>query len=62
MSRIGKKLIKIPEGTEVKIDDQVITITGSKGTLSRKIPSFIFCTFTEKAKTIKLDTLKVSED
>ena len=32
MSRIGKKPIEIPSGVEVKIDGNVITVKGSKGT------------------------------
>ena len=36
MSRIGKKPIKIPEGVDVKIDNNSVTVTGSKGELSQK--------------------------
>ena len=34
MSRIGKKPIEIPAGVEVKIDGNVVTVKGPKGTLS----------------------------
>jgi large subunit ribosomal protein L6 len=37
MSRIGKKPILIPEGVEVKIEGQKVTIKGPKGELSREI-------------------------
>ena len=37
MSRIGKKPIEIPQGVEVKIDGQKITVKGPKGTLERII-------------------------
>jgi len=37
MSRIGKKPILIPEGVEVKIDDQKVTIRGPKGELFQEI-------------------------
>ena len=37
MSRIGKKPIKIPEGVEVKIEGDLVTIKGPKGELSREI-------------------------
>ena len=37
MSRIGKKPIQIPEGVEVKIEDNLISVRGPKGELSRKI-------------------------
>lgn len=38
MSRIGKQPILIPEGVEVTIDGQKITIKGSKGELSHILP------------------------
>ncbi len=37
MSRIGNKHIVIPEGVEVKVDGQKITVKGPKGTLEREI-------------------------
>ena len=37
MSRIGNKHIVIPEGVEVKLDGQKITVKGPKGTLEREI-------------------------
>ena len=37
MSRIGNKHIVIPEGVEVKLDGQKITVKGLKGTLEREI-------------------------
>jgi len=37
MSKIGKKLIAIPEGVEVKIDGQALEAKGSKGTLALTI-------------------------
>ena len=38
MSRIGKQPITVPAGVEVKIDaDNVITVKGPKGTLTRKL-------------------------
>ena len=36
MSRIGKKPIEIPEGVDIKIDKQSITVKGPKGELSRE--------------------------
>jgi large subunit ribosomal protein L6 len=41
MSRLGKKPIMIPAGTEVKTDGFAITVKGPQGTLSRKIPQAI---------------------
>lgn len=37
MSRIGKKPITIPEGVEVKLDGNKISVKGPKGTLEREI-------------------------
>ena len=37
MSRIGNKPITIPEGVEVALDNDVITVKGPKGTLTRTI-------------------------
>ena len=37
MSRIGKNPITIPAGVDVKIDGNVITVKGAKGTLTQKI-------------------------
>ncbi len=37
MSRIGKNPIAIPAGVDVKLDGNVITVKGAKGTLTQKI-------------------------
>lgn len=39
MSRIGRMPITIPAGVDVKLDGNVITVKGPKGTLTRKIES-----------------------
>ena len=36
MSRIGKKPISVPSGVEVKCDENLVTVKGAKGTLSRQ--------------------------
>ena len=41
MSRIGKKPIEIPEGVEVKIDNNVVSVKGPKGSLSQEINSIV---------------------
>ncbi|MFA5051034.1 MAG: 50S ribosomal protein L6 [Patescibacteria group bacterium] len=41
MSRIGKKIISIPQGTEVKINDKHISVKGPKGTLDLNFPSCV---------------------
>ncbi|RXK18680.1 50S ribosomal protein L6 [Macrococcus sp. DPC7161] len=35
MSRVGKKIIEIPAGVEIKIDGNVVTVKGPKGELTR---------------------------
>ncbi len=37
MSRIGKKPIIIPEGVEIEIKEQTVTVKGPKGELQRKV-------------------------
>ena len=46
MSRIGNSPITIPEGVEVKLDGQKITVKGPKGTLTREV---------HKNITVKID-------
>ncbi len=37
MSRIGRKHIAIPAGVDVKVDGNVVTVKGPKGTLTREV-------------------------
>ncbi|MBK8955308.1 MAG: 50S ribosomal protein L6 [Saprospiraceae bacterium] len=37
MSRIGKKIIKVPAGVDVKIEKTSVTVKGPNGTLSQRI-------------------------
>ena len=39
MSRIGRKPINIPAGVDVKVDGNVVTVKGPKGTLDTDVPS-----------------------
>ena len=41
MSRIGNKPITVPEGVEVNLNENTITVKGPKGTLTREIHSNI---------------------
>ena len=38
MSRIGKMPIRLPEGADVSLSGQTLTVTGPKGSLSCKLP------------------------
>ena len=42
MSRIGNKPINVPDGVEVKLDGNHITVKGPKGTLEREIHKNIY--------------------
>ena len=41
MSRIGNRVIMIPEGVTVENKDGIITVTGPKGTLTKELPEGI---------------------
>lgn len=41
MSRIGKKIVEIPEGVEIKLQDNVIFVKGKLGELSQELLPFI---------------------
>ena len=55
MSRIGKKLINIPEKVKVQLNGQKIVVDGPKGSLSRILPSLVCCTLNEEAKTLSME-------
>ena len=61
MSRIGKKLIDIPEGVSVSLDNERITVKGKHGTLEKVFLDFITIQIKEKTISIlrKDDTKKV---
>jgi large subunit ribosomal protein L6 len=48
MSRIGKKTIEIPQGVEVKIDNNLVIVKGPKGELKRETRPEIKIEVTEK--------------
>ena len=37
MSRVGNAPVVIPEGVDIQIDDQIVTVKGPKGTLTREM-------------------------
>jgi large subunit ribosomal protein L6 len=41
LSRIGKKTIAIPKGVEVKIQNNVVSVKGPVGTISRTMPASV---------------------
>ena len=52
MSRIGRKPINIPAGVDVKFENGVITVKGSKGTLTQKIHPNMTVTIEENLITV----------
>jgi large subunit ribosomal protein L6 len=48
MSRIGNKPITVPDGVEVKLDGQNITVKGPKGTLEKEIHKNMKVTLEDK--------------
>ena len=37
MSRIGKRVLEVPTGVTVTVEDGIVKVTGSKGTLEMKL-------------------------
>lgn len=54
MSRIGKKDIIIPEGVEVKLDKDLITVKGPLGELTQTIHELVTVNIDNEAKVIKV--------
>jgi large subunit ribosomal protein L6 len=52
MSRIGLKPIEIPQGVEVKVDGQVVTVKGPKGELSKEIHADMIINMEDNVITI----------
>ena len=60
MSRIGKQPIIVPENVEVKINDNLITVKGPKGELSREIHRDLTFELKDKKIFINLKTGKLN--
>ena len=53
MSRVGNKIINVPEGVKVEIaDDNTVTVTGAKGTLVRQFSPLININMDENVITV----------
>ena len=59
MSRIGKQLIVIPAGIDVKIDDKRITVKGPKGELTQDIHRLV--KITQKDNQISISVKNQAE-
>ena len=58
MSRIGNRIITVPEGVTVENIDNVVTVKGPKGTLTQ--PMLIDITMKQEGNTITLERLNES--
>lgn len=52
MSRIGKRATTIPNGTEVRVVDGVMTVKGPKGELSKPVHPYVSVTVDASAVTV----------
>lgn len=52
MSRIGKKPINIPEGVEITVSDNLVTVKGPKGQLNKIIPKDISIEIKDNVLTV----------
>ncbi len=52
MSRIGNAIISMPEGVTVDIDQNIVTVKGSKGTLTQEIKGGIIVEVTEEGISV----------
>lgn len=60
MSRIGKKLIQVPSGVEIKLDGSLLRIKGPKGELTRTIDSRVAVEV--EGQNIKVGVKKLTGD
>ena len=52
MSRIGKRILTIPEGVNVNVDNSIVTVQGPKGQLSLKLVDNISITVEDNKLTV----------
>jgi ribosomal protein L6, bacterial type len=53
MSRIGRKPIQVPNGVNVNLENNVITVKGPKGTLSRELHKDMKVSFAENVISVE---------
>jgi len=58
MSKVGQAIITIPEATTIKVEANLVTVTGPKGTLTLTLPPKLKVTVTEKEVLVE----RLSED
>lgn len=62
MSRIGKKIINIPDNVQVDITDNVIKVTGPKGELELNFPPGVFVKRQDKQMTVGIENPEVKKN
>ena len=58
MSRIGKKPIAIPDGVDITLNENKITVKGPKGTLERELNSNVKVSMAEKEVKVEISDEK----
>ena len=56
MSRIGKSPVTIPSGVEVKMDGNIVSVKGPKGTLAQEIDSCVTVTIEDNVITFSRES------
>lgn len=54
MSRIGKQPIAIPQGTEIKVHKNVVTVKGPKGELTENMHHLVIVTIADNTVTVSV--------
>lgn len=62
MSKIGKKLIVIPSGVEVKVNANSISVKGPKGELKKDVPDLLVWSLTDHELSVKTKDEKITKD
>ncbi len=53
-SRVGKKILEIPKGVEIKIDENTVQVKGPKGELSRSFPAAVEILHQQESNSIRV--------
>jgi large subunit ribosomal protein L6 len=60
MSRVGKKPIEIPEGVDVNVDNNLVSVKGPKGSLSKQINDIVILEVSDE-KTVNVSVKNENE-
>lgn len=52
MSRVGNKVINLPEGVNVNVEGSTVTVTGAKGTLTQTFSNLITVSVNDRVVTV----------